>query len=129
MSKRKEPVVSRGEEMKEAFLRGQKALRESIQKKDAERIAEEERKEQVERAAEELREHIASREAERAREVEAARFHRQVERAAITAFGELLRQLGEEHDLQFIEPDVMEKLGKRAWDWGLVFAEARKPND
>jgi hypothetical protein len=65
--------------------------------------------------------------AERARQVEAARFHRQVERAAVVAFGELLRQLGEEHDLMFIEPDVMERLGKRAWDWGLVFAESRKP--
>jgi hypothetical protein len=72
-------------------------------------------------------EQLEREQAERAELVAASRFHRQVERAAVVAFGELLRQLGEEHDLQFIEPDVMEKLGKRAWDWGLVFAESRKP--
>jgi len=55
------------------------------------------------------------------------RFHRHVEQAALAAFREMLAQLGQDHDLRFCEPDGMQQLAESAWNWGLVFAEARKP--
>jgi len=58
------------------------------------------------------------------------RFHRQAEQAASTAFRVMLEALTEGDkglDLTFVEPEVMERVGKAAWAWGVAFAEARNP--
>ena len=55
------------------------------------------------------------------------RFHRHVEQAALAAFAELLRTMAVDHDLMVIEANVMEAVAKRAWEFGISFAEARKP--
>jgi hypothetical protein len=57
------------------------------------------------------------------------RFHRHVEQAALVAFRELLRSLSDDAGLDpmYVEPDRMEALSRRAWEWGISFAEARKP--
>jgi hypothetical protein len=58
------------------------------------------------------------------------RFHRHAEQAASTAFRVMLEALTEGDkglDLTFVEPEVMERVGKAAWAWGVAFAEARNP--